>query len=721
MQIKKAILSQISTLKNLPTLPHILLKLIEACSEDEVDLGKVSKIVEKDPSLSSKILKLINSAHYGLPKKVKSVHHSIVYLGTGTIKNIAIGASICQAFHPSKSNALFNLKVFWWHSLRCAVLARLIAKEVQYNNLDEAFLAGLLHDIGRLVLWVNYPKDYADLLERYKDRPDLVLAGEIRLGITHCEIGAWLLHRWNLQPFMVDAVLYHHEPKERIMNALPLVQIISVANVLAENPVQGQDKGSSIAEELCRLTPPQVEELLSRADNEVGEVARMLGIEIEAPQEAQDDIVEKDREKLEDLALEVRDTSLILGTLQNLLDAHDETSILSVVHQGFRILFDIKDIYFFLYDPEKDGLIGRAVKEDETSSMIADLIVPMRIDSSVLVASLLKQKPLELFTNSSDHDPVIIDEQIVRFIGKEGMLCMPMMAHRDYVGVIVLGLDQLEFSQLSKHLKILSMYAKQSALSLHADQIRSAPLKKIQSERVGASSDMARKVVHEVNNPLGIIKNYLKILGMKLAKQNIAQDEIAILNKEIDRIAHILQSLTSFSGSEALKIGSVDVNTLLAELVKITRESLKKHSGIEVHMDLKKSVPTVSSDENSLKQVFINLVKNAAEAMPEGGNLYIKTRHISSRLGGESVPDELDDQGYVEIIISDDGPGIPDEIRSRVFDPFVTSKGGSHSGVGLSIVHHLVKSLNGTLACESDKGKGTSFKIAIPISTNLKS
>jgi len=715
MQVKKAILNKISTFRNLPTLPHILVNLIAACNEDDVDLGKVSKIVEKDPSLSGKILKLVNSAHYGLPKKIESIHHSINYLGHNTVRNMAIGASICQAFQPPKVNVLFNLKVFWWHSLKCAVLARLIAKKTQYSNPDEVFLTGLLHDIGRLVLWVNQPKEYSELLEKYPGRSDLLLAGEIRQGVTHCEIGAWLLHRWNLQPFMVDAVLYHHESIEKIKTALPLVQIVYAANVLSEKAVQKEKKPNSIIEELCGLTPSQVDEVLAQTDEEVGEVARLLGIEIEEPGESESPVSEKDLEKQEDLAREVRDVSLLLGTLQDLMESHDEDSILSVVYQGLQILFDIREVFFFLYDQEKNCLMGKPVKENEKSSIINDLIISMKTESSLLVASLLQRKALELFLESTDRDTVLIDVQIIRFIGKEGMLCLPMLAHGEYVGTIVVGLDQFEYSHLSKQDRLLNLFSKQAALSLHADQMRRVPLTKIQSERAGASSDIARKVFHEVNNPLTIIKNYLKILGMKLAKQNIAQDEISILNKEIDRIAHILRALTSFSESDVREKGPVDVNAVLSDLVKITKESLRKHSGIDVHLDLKHTLPTVISDENSIKQILVNLIKNAAEAMREGGNLDIKTRHISSHLEGDPAPEGVESKGYVEITLKDDGPGIPDEIKSRLFDPFVTSKGGGHSGLGLSIVHNLVKALNGTLTCESDKGNGTCFKIGLPI------
>jgi len=717
MQIKKDIQNKISTLKNLPTLPHILVKLISACNEDEVNMLEVSRLVEKDPSLSSKILKLVNSASYGLPKKIESIQHSISYLGTGTIKNIAIGSSVHQAFQPPKGNRLFNLKIFWWHSLRCAVLARLIAKEINYKNPEEAFLTGLLHDIGRLVLWANYPDEYLDLLNKYKGRPDLLLAGEIRQGVTHCEVGAWLLNRWNLQPFMVDAVLYHHEPTKRIENAFSLVQIIWVANALSGQPALEQDRETSLrlTTELCGLSPSQVDGLLTQVDKEASDVASLLDIEVEEPGEKADHDSENDRKKQASLAREVRDSSLLLGTLQNLLEAHDQDAILREVYQGLRILFDLKEIVFFLYDEERNCLMGRAIKENDKSAAIDDLFIPMGTENSLPVASLLKGKALDLFTEHTDVDTVLIDVQIIRFLGKEGMMCLPMLTNGKYVGVIVLGINQVEASHLSEDTKLLNMFCRQAAISIYSDQMRRIPLKIIQTERAGASSVIARKVVHEVNNPLGIIKNYLKILGIKLSAQNIAQDEIGIINKEIDRIANILRTLTSFTETEVKSTGPVVVNAVLDDLVKITKDSLRNDSGVKVHLDLNDSLPTIISNEDSLKQVFINIIKNAAEAM-EGGNLYIKTLHISSNLEGVPGGEQGEQLGYVEISIEDDGPGIPDEILSRLYDPFVTSKdSGGHSGLGLSIAHNLVKALKGTLTCESEKGKGTCFKVSLPV------
>ncbi|MBW1717996.1 MAG: HDOD domain-containing protein [Deltaproteobacteria bacterium] len=715
MQTQESLFRQIETQKHLPTLPHILLKLIDACKQDEENLKKVSKIIENDPSLSSKILNLVNSAYYGLPNRIEGMYRAVVLVGTNAIKNIAICASVYEVFDQTHGNSVFNLKSFWWHSLKCAVVAKLIAGKIHYTNPDEAFLSGLLHDIGKLVFWVNFPEQYRKLLETCKDQPDLLLEGERQLGATHSEVGAWLIRRWNLQSFLADSILYHHEPKNRILNALPLVQIVYVANALSH--VQQQDEDYNIAEDLCGLSKSQVEELLSLAEEELKNVADLLGIEIEPPKDPGAILSEKDRGKQKDLVREVMEFSLLTGTLQNLLEANDENTIVRAAQQGIKVLFDIKSILFFLYDPEKKGLIYKASEEENSSSMISNLIIPMQADKSLLATSLTKGKPLESFTHFADTKLIIIDEQIIRFIGKEGMLCIPMLAHGEYVGVIVLGLDQVEFSHLSKSSMLLNMFSNNVALALHVDQVRRNQLNRIQSERLAASLSMARKVVHEVNNPLCIMKNYLKILGMKLSAQDPAQEEIESLNEEIDRITMILRSLTTFSEQRVCNFVPEDINVLLSNLIKIMAGFLSEHSNIKVHIDLEDELPKIITEKDSLKQVFINLIKNAVEVMPGGGNLYIKTRHISSYFEGELESEHTKYQGYVQITITDEGPGISDEIKPRLFEPFVTSKGHGHSGLGLSIVYEIIKSLNGTLAYESEEGKGTSFKIGLPVVT----
>jgi signal transduction histidine kinase/HD-like signal output (HDOD) protein len=711
----------IETSRNLPSLPHILLRLIEVCSREESTIKDMSQIINKDSSLCAKVMKLINSAYYMLPNRATNIDQALILLGTDAIKNIAISASVYQAFSKAKDHSLFNLKRFWTHSLMCATLAKQIAKKTLYTCPDEAFLSGLLHDIGKPVLWVNFTKEYTGILQSSKDQLDLILEGEAQLGATHCEVGAWLIDRWNLQSFMADAVLYHHESVDRVQEALPLVKIIYIANILC--PEVNMEKGVKfkITEDVLGLVGSELEETILQAQEEVNEIAKSLDIEIEPLEISEKAVSDKDHRKQQDLIREVKDIALLQGTLQNLLEAYSEDSILKIVQQGLQVLFDIKDVLFFLYDSERDILTGRGITSNKQNDLINEVVIPFQKGKSLLVKSLRQGIPLDFFRDSTKANLAIVDEQLIRLIGKEGIHCLPMIAHKQYVGVIVIGTDEARVSHLSKRIKLLTMFTKQAALALHANYLRQNQARLIQSQRLKASSTMARKVVHEVNTPLSIVKNYLKILERKLAEESLVQEELGIINEEIDRVAFLLGKLSDFSNLKLQPTDRLDINALLSDVIRITQKALLLKANINVHLELDPSLPPVVTEKNNLKQIFINLIKNASEAMPHGGNLYISTRYDSKYLEAKLEQGKRSDLGNVEIIIRDDGPGIPDSLKSQLFEPFATSKGEAHAGLGLSIVYNIVQELRGTITCESEEKKGTSFTIVFPLVQNQES
>ena len=329
---------------------------MEACHDETAGLGEIADILKNDPSLCSKVLRLVNSAYYALGSRIEGIDQAVAYLGTQTVKNIAVCSAIYQAFDADKKNGAFNLKVFWWHSLKCALLSRILAGESGYGSPDEAFVAGLLHDIGKLVLWVNFSGKFTELKNEYSDRHRLLAAVEVRFGATHSQIGAWLLDRWKFQSMVADSALYHHEPLERIKEAFPLARIVYTADKLSGETADGRAQGIGVAEALCGFSREQVVAFLARSDDEIGEVARTFGIEIEAPGEIDQSQTDNDHETQENLMREVRDVSLLLGTVRNLVAARAEKDILKVLREGLQILFDIWHMHFFLYDPEKRGI-----------------------------------------------------------------------------------------------------------------------------------------------------------------------------------------------------------------------------------------------------------------------------------------------------------------------------------------------------------------------------
>ncbi len=716
MKKQSPIYSKLENFKNLHSPPQILLKLLEVCSQEEINIGELSRIIEKDPSLSSKVLRMINSTYFNLPNKVENIEQTIVLLGLKTVKNVIFSASVCQTFSQVKGNSIFNLKFFWWHSLMCSTLAKLIAQKISYSSSDEAFLCGLLHDIGKMVLWVNFPKEYEDILSCHSHQPDSSLTEieEKRLGTTHSQVGKWLMDRWNMQPFMEDAILYHHEPMDQIIDAFPLVKIVYGANILCSKAAVNKDFKYKVAEEVFGFSRNEVEEIISKAEAEVKYIAQSFDMEVEEPEELNRPFLEKYREKEMELVREVRDISLLQGTLRNLLEAHDQDSLRMVIFQGIQVLFDIKDVLLFLYD-EDYKLLKASIFSRMESGQGDELVIPIQKEKSLAAKSLHLRAPLNSFDYLSKAEFTIFDKQIIRLLGKDGILCLPMRAHEQIVGVMALGMSKAHFFHIASRMKLLTVFANQAGLALYVENLRQNQEKLVQSERLAASLAIAHKISHEVNNPLSIIKNYLKILEINLEKKNIVSNELAIILEEIDRVSHLISELSNYSHIKHIKTVPLDVNAVLNDIVKITGESLKMSRNIHVHLDLEPSLPKITANKNSLKQVFINLFKNSIEAIGLGGNIYIKTQRSSRNPQDRFDEDMKETLDEVVIEIRDTGPGIPDAIKSKLFEPFVSSKKEGHGGLGLSIVYNIIKEFNGSISFQSNSKTGTIFRVIFPI------
>jgi len=707
---------KIEATKSLLTLPHILLKLLEVCNKKPVKIDEISQIINKDASLSMRLMSMVNPVRYGQPNRVTTIDQTLLLLGPDITKNIAISAIVQQSFNKMENSYIPALKILWRHSLMCAVLAEMIAGKVSYPSPDEAYLAGLFHDIGKLVLLVNYQDEYTGALQSTESNPALLIDNEKRLGISHCETGAQIINSWLPKSFITDAVLYHHEPQHRIVDALPLVKILYVANILSSRIDRDISDAFDIAKEVLDLERSVLETIVPLSYRKMMKTAESLDINIENLNNFDESTCEKDAVKQKELVHAAINISQLQGVLQNLFECHDDDSMLKVVRQGLQILFGLKSVLFFLYSQEKDALQGIAGNGAGHDSLIKEIVIPVQGKNCLLTKALAEKTALDSFGHIKGVNLSIIDSQIIRLSGKEGMLCIPMLSQENCVGVIVIGIDEAQSHILFKDLNFINVFANQVAVVIATENERKSKARLIQSEHLTASSAVADKVAHEVSNSLSIMKNYLKILGLKLAKDSPAQEEIMIINEEIDRINLIINELSNLLEPKARQKELVDINTLISNLIKITHESLLVQSGVVAEFNLESSIPPIVTDKNGLKQVFINLIKNAVEAMPNGGTIEINTRLIAnSQNTGSNKEADKGDQEFVEIIINDSGSGIPEEIKSNLFDAFVSSKGDGHSGLGLSIAYSIIKELKGTISCESDEATGTIFKILLPI------
>ncbi len=708
-------LSRIAASRNLPSLPQVLLKLIEACRNEETTIRDIAKIISVDSALSARILGIVNSPFYRRAEKISRIDDALFQLGRDSVRNIAVSASVHQVFSKVNSQSFFNMKLFWRHTLMCAVLARRLADKTSYKAAELSFLSGILHDVGRMVLWVNFPEEYAKVLEAAGNHSGLLLEGELKMGITHSEVGSWLLNRWGLDVFTIDAVRYHHEPLERIHNASPLVKIVYSANLLSSDMPESDFSRYKVIRELFGISFTDITEMIAAAQEDVRELAESLDIQIDSVDLRQQHHDRKDDEKQEQLAGEVRDVALLQSAMQSLLEAADREAIRKAALQGIELLFGTPAVLLFLLDRDRELLI---LQESDGSSLPSgqELTIPMKRNEALPVRALQQMAILGTLALRDRGALTAMDAMLVDLLASQEILCVPLASHKESVGVFVIGTDRASAPLLAAQSRLLSLYAGQVAMAMRLDQLRKAQTRLYQAGRLAASSALARKVAHEVNNPLSIIKNYLKILGMKLGSDNLAQDELRIVNEEIDRVALIIRQLTDLTSEKDRVRQAVDVNSLLRDLATIIEKSFSTSSRILFHLDLDPSLPGLVTDRNGLKQVLINLLKNAIEAMKQGGNLFVRTKHLVSKdLAELAGKQEGRAEQCIEISVRDDGPGIPEEVKRRLFEPYVTTKDEGHSGLGLSVIYSIVSDLGGTILYESAGGKGTTFVIRFPL------
>lgn len=217
---------------NLPTLPTVISKMIELVDNPKTSAGSLARLISTDQALTARILKLANSAYYGFPREVSTVDMAIVVLGFNTVKDMGLSLSVFDMFKESDDSNYFDINLFWEHSIACGIAARSIAKRNYNACAGEAFVAGLLHDIGKAILKQYVHNDFREIMRRATGgERSLDEAEKEVIGTSHGEVGGWLAARWNLPNMITDAIRFHHQPGEARVDSR-FVAIVSLANYL---------------------------------------------------------------------------------------------------------------------------------------------------------------------------------------------------------------------------------------------------------------------------------------------------------------------------------------------------------------------------------------------------------------------------------------------------------------------------------------------------------
>jgi len=234
----------IGELGTLPSTPRLFLDLSEALSDPDVSLTRLAAIVEEDVGLSTRVLQFVNSAYYGLARRVTGIEEALVLLGIGTLRHLALTLEVARTF-TGGPRAPLSLEAFERHALLTARIARRIVAD--QSRAEAAFAAGLLHDCGKLVLMDRLPGPFAEALatSARDGRPLHVVEREL-LGADHAEVGAYLLGLWGLPHAIVEGVAFHHSEERMTAGSLDTVVAVGAANLLAR--AAGDQAAAGLAE-----------------------------------------------------------------------------------------------------------------------------------------------------------------------------------------------------------------------------------------------------------------------------------------------------------------------------------------------------------------------------------------------------------------------------------------------------------------------------------------
>ncbi|WP_229411203.1 HDOD domain-containing protein [Massilia sp. WF1] len=582
-----------------------------------------------------------------------------------------------------------------------AVLARELARHVNYSQPEEAYLAGLLHNVGRLALLATAPKEYGFNFTA-RDDEDLCAVEQRTLQITHAEAGAWLIERWQLDSFLADSVLYHHEPGERLEGAHPLIRIVRAAHLLAGH---ADDPNLMVeAAGLCDLEPEAADQLLAQAARQVERAAVHLGIDLAgaddipalpafAPPPPVDPVQQRLTEEMRNLVL----VSEIGQAFARQQGKGGESGLLESVARSARVLFDFENAAVLLENPTGHALIGAPTANQQR---IAEFSIPLSKGGAVAKAALERR----LAFVRRDGAPLgLSEEQLLRMLGTESLVCVPLVSGARCIGVLIGGIASWQVPACQKRERFMQSFGAQAASALENAMSERGHARRQLAHVAEEYREASRRVVHEVNNPLSIIKNYLSVLDSKLERQEPVSGELSILHEEIDRVGQLVNSLTEVQ-PRVESGASADVAKVVEDVLRLFRATDFVPPNVEIVVSMSQEAGRIEGDPDILKQILVNLVKNAIEALAAtGGRIEIANRGHVNR----------ERRLYLELVVSDTGPGLSREVLANLFSAVKSTKEGPHHGLGLSIVHSLVKKLNGHIACRSGK-TGTSFEILLP-------
>ena len=719
-------------------------KILGLLRDENAGVRNLAEVITKDQAFTARILKIVNSAYYGLAQKVTTVTRAVSVLGFDTIKSLALTLYTFGTLGEEK-NDVITVGQLWEHSLGCAVGSRRIAAQGGRESSEEAFVAGLLHDMGKALFYQYFREEFIEAVRIVEKEGISLSEAEIRtLGTDHAAAGEVWAAKWNLPPVIQYAIRYHHQPLEVPEKAdssiKQIVSMVHLADIFCEacQIGKGGDDGRELVEE-------GVWEILAMEEGECREALEPVAEEVEKTKEIFG-LSKRKKSATDSQESSTRGTTFSFRTgkrgevppkgrgpdafrvaddqmarFSRLAEAWKEVALLGGLEELLpNIVFQVKTLgeadAAAIFVPKEDclevvgevgfhGLVGKTIPEQ--GSLVGWV---SKMGEPVAIADFDK-------ADSS------WEKDFFGCAGYPSLLLLPVEWAGRRIAVLSVHCrrerqwEPQEISLFNIFVGFVAVALENARLYREAEE--RADVQKALNQELEEALRLKRSflstVTHELRTPMSVILGYSQLI-VEGALGEPGDMICHASNKVLEQANHLLRlintilDITQMEGADAhIDHSPVDLKMLLSEAATNIASHLEGKS-VVLQCDFDRDLPTVLSDRERLKQILGYLLDNAARFTPEG------------KIVLSSVPDG----GGVEISVQDTGIGIEEKNHEIIFEWFrqiedTDTRQYGGLGLGLYMVQRLITLLGGTVEVESEIGRGSIFRVWVPCGLEAQS
>jgi signal transduction histidine kinase len=375
-------------------------------------------------------------------------------------------------------------------------------------------------------------------------------------------------------------------------------------------------------------------------------------------------------------------------TDQALSPANDSGPVLASTVGNLTLLTGCPSLFFRADD---DVLILASDSQGEPP----DMTIVATSTGSVLTQSFRDQKAVLL----ADRSPNVLDKQLMALLSTSSLTAVPVLFEGGCQGVFVIGSDAVN---MGSTLELAEMFCARLSHLIASKEAKNQDDVTAGDIDQALARDNVRRHIHEISNPLTIIRQYVFQLRGRLENEQV-REQLDIIREELERAGNLLVQMSESQEPNPNTDEPTNLNRELRALHTLFQDSLFRNGDIDCDLILSEEPTDLAAGRAPVRQVILNLIRNAVECMPDGGKLRLESASPVWQQGRQ----------WIEMLIEDNGPGLPKAIQSRLFKPVKSSKGVTHSGLGLSIVKQLIDDMEGIIGYRTGSS-GTSFRVLLP-------